>query len=279
MIALCLVAFTVGAASALKMHTESESEAWQYLAMDHTVVTTFDTFKEDAPEWCRNETNLTWTQRKQRMQQHATLAWAKQEQKKLAAANQSIPGWMDKMLTDDANRGKLKWASQECKRLRSEGKEVPQWMAQLETESNKWANRWAACKAAELKAQGEEPPAWMIDNGRKGIMDYADEKAADLQAQIDELEEAKQKEEALVDAHGDVKSAGQRMFASTKALQVRSLDQQFNVLELALVELGNAENNHDMPAPRMKQAMKHAKEAYEMFGRALQHKFATLRAL
>merc|ERR1719262_1032621 len=105
--ALPFAALMLSGASALKVHMESGSR--QYIGMDHTVVSTYDTFGEDAPEWCRNETNLTWSQRKQRMQQHATLEWAKQEAKKLAATNQSMPGWMDKMITDEANRGRLKW--------------------------------------------------------------------------------------------------------------------------------------------------------------------------
>jgi len=272
---LVIGALVLGGASAMNIETHVSSGYTEGF-MDHTIVETFSSLSEDAPEWCKNETNLSWSQRKQRMQQHATLEWAKQEIKKLRSTNESIPDWMEKIVNDDANRGKMKWASQECKRLKEQGKEVPGWMAELEAMNAKWANRWAACKTAELKSAGDEVPQWMIDNGRKGIMDYADEKAADLQAEIDALEEAKAKEEALVEAKGDVNIASQRMLATSKVTRVRSLDQQFHVLELALAELADNDNHHNAPAPRMKQSMHHVKEAYEQLGRILTHKLASL---
>merc|ERR1719382_2417767 len=114
------------------------------------VVQTFGrSLDEEAPEWCKNETELTWQQRKERMQQHATLQWAKKQATKLRDENQTIPEWMDKIVTDDENRGKLKWAVSEFKRLK---------------EDERWANRWAACKAHELRAQKLEVPPWMLDN-------------------------------------------------------------------------------------------------------------------
>merc|ERR1719440_1260637 len=120
---------------------------------------------------------------------------------------------MGKIVSNDEKRGKAKWAVQESKQLKSEGKETPKWMDELVQEDAKWANRWAAYKAAELKEANEEVPQWMLENGRKGIFEAASEKAAELQEEIDEMEEEKDQESALVDAQGDVDVANQRMLA------------------------------------------------------------------
>merc|ERR1719394_446230 len=114
---------------------------------------------------------------------------------------------MDKLMSDDEKRGKAKWAVQESKRLKTEGKGTPKWMDELVEEDAKWANRWAACKAAELKEANEEVPQWMVENGRKGMLEAATEKAAELQEEIEEMEEEKDKDEALVSAQGDVQTA------------------------------------------------------------------------
>merc|ERR1719291_1172151 len=88
---------------------------------------------------------------------------------------------MDRLVSDDEKRGRTKWAVAESKRMKAEGKETPKWMDELVAEDAKWANRWAACKVASLQQANEEAPQWMIENGRKGIMDAASEKAAELQ--------------------------------------------------------------------------------------------------
>merc|ERR1740121_3385850 len=134
------------------------------------------------------------------MEQHATLQWAKKMVKQLRETdgeNATIPEWMDKIVSDDENRGKLKWAVTESKRLKAEGKEAPEWMMALVREDDRWANRWAACKANELRAESMDVPAWMLDNARKGMMEYSSEKAAELQEQIQEVETEKEKDEAL----------------------------------------------------------------------------------
>merc|ERR1719333_1476530 len=68
---------------------------------------------DDSPEWCKNETQLTWKQRKQRMQQHATLEWCRKQYRELTEKNESVPEWMEKLVTEDENRGRMKWAVQE----------------------------------------------------------------------------------------------------------------------------------------------------------------------
>merc|ERR1719440_1814090 len=120
---------------------------------------------------------------------------------------------MGKIVSNDEKRGKAKWAVQESKQLKSEGKETPKWMDELVVEDAKWASRWAACKAAELREANELVPQWMLENGRKGIFEAASEKAAELQEEIDEMEQEKDEESALVDAQGDVDVANQRMLA------------------------------------------------------------------
>jgi len=144
---------------------------------------------------------------------------------------------MDKMVSDDEKRGKSKWAVMESKRLKAEGQETPAWMNELVEEDQKWANRWAACKSAELKAQGEEVPAWMADNARKGIMDYASEKAAEIQEQIEMLDEEKEKEETIVEAQGDIKLAAERIQARMKRDQSTTPSRQLAVLESAVENL------------------------------------------
>jgi len=171
----------------------------------------FGTLPDNAPEWCKSESALTWEEKRQRIAQHATLMWAKQTVKDLRETNQTIPQWMDDMVTKDARQGQMKWAVQEAKRLKAEGKDVPEWMAALVEEDNKWANRWAACKAAELQLAGETPPVWMVENGRKGVFAAATEKLAEIQEQLDELEALKEKEVALIQARGDIRLAERRM--------------------------------------------------------------------
>jgi len=172
----------------------------------------FGLVADDAPTWCKNETELTWAQRKERMQQHSTLQWAKKMVKQLQSdANATVPEWMGKLVAEDEKRGRMKWAVQESRRLRAEGKETPQWMEELVAEDAKWANRWAACKVAELEYSGEEPPEWMRENGRKGVFAAAAEKLAEIQEQLDELEALKEKEVALIQARGDIRLAERRM--------------------------------------------------------------------
>merc|ERR1719373_1200245 len=171
----------------------------------------FGPMPPDAPVWCKNEPDLTWKQRKERMEQHATLEWAKKQTTRMHEENETVPEWMDKLVSEDEKRGKMKWAVGEGKRLRAEGKEVPKWMADLEAEDSKWANRWAACKSAELKVAGDDVPLWMAENAWKGIMDAAKEKADELQEEIDELEQEKEAETALVGAQGDVTVASQKL--------------------------------------------------------------------
>jgi hypothetical protein len=171
----------------------------------------FGSLPDNAPEWCKSDSALTWEEKRQRVAQHATLVWAKQSVKELRETNQTIPKWMDDMVTKDARQGQMKWAVKEAKRLKAEHQEVPEWMASLVEEDNKWANRWAACKAAELQFAGEQPPEWMVENGRKGVFAAATEKLAEIQEQIDELEALKEKEVALVQARGDIKLADKRL--------------------------------------------------------------------
>merc|ERR1719454_1062875 len=124
--ALTFCALLAGCA-ALEMEVGVDAEASSASALN--VVATFAPGRAilptDAPEWCKNDTQLTWTQRKERMQLHSTLEWAKSEVKKLQEENKEIPAWMDKIVTDDKNRGKMKWAAQEAKTLKEQGKEVP----------------------------------------------------------------------------------------------------------------------------------------------------------
>jgi hypothetical protein len=239
---------------------------------------------ENAPTWCKNDTQLNWKQRKERMEQHLTLEWAKKMVKQMLEQNETVPEWMDKMVSDDEQRGKTKWAVQESKRLQAEGKETPKWMDELVQEDAKWANRWAACKAAELKEAGEDVPAWMVENGRKGILDAAAEKVVELQEEIDEMEEDRDKEAALVDAQGDVQTANSRMLARKKDFSARTVTSQFRVLEAALDELDAAEaemlNGHmEMgPTRRFKRALRQARSATQLLGKLLERKASMLNA-
>jgi len=201
----------------------------------------FKGLPENAPEWCKSETALTWEEQRRRVSQRATLVWAKQMVKELRETNQTIPKWMDDMVTKDARQGQMKWAVKEVKRLKAEGQEVPEWMAALVEEDSKWANRWAACKAAQLKAAGEEAPAWMVENGRKGTIEAAAEKAQELQEQIEELDSEKEQEVAIVDAHGDYSLASQRMTAISRALRTTTLSQQTHALGDAIEGLEHFE--------------------------------------
>jgi len=273
-----------GGRGSLFMESSLESILASGDGADHTVVETFGdilsdniVFELEKPEWCENETeSLTWAQRRQRMQQHETLRWAKIEMKKLQSENKTAPAWMERMVTDDENRGKLKWASQEAKRLAAEGKEVPPWMADLAKEDQKWANRWAACKVVEMKSRNEEVPQWMVDNGRKGIMEYSEEKAQELQNQIAELETEKSKEEALISSNGDLKMARQRMLANVKRVRVRSVDEQFHSLEAALAELEEAERGGATSNTKLKRLAANVETAYAMLGRILQYRSTAL---
>jgi len=201
----------------------------------------FGHLPSDAPSWCKMEADLTWKQRKERLEQHATLEWAKKQTKKLHDENETVPEWMDKLVSDDEKRGKMKWAVGEVKRLRAEGKDVPQWLSDLEAEDLRWANRWAACKSAELSAAGDDVPLWMVENARKGIMEAAKEKAEELQEELDELEGQKEEETALIGAQGDVSVASQRLLARSRKVSSTTLAAQTHVLEVALEELDQAE--------------------------------------
>jgi len=242
----------------------------------------FGPLPEDAPSWCKNETQLTWAQRKERMQQHQTLEWAKKMVKQMLEQNETVPEWMDKIVSDDERRGKTKWAVQEAKRLKSEGKETPKWMDELVQEDAKWANRWAACKAAELKEANEEVPQWMVENGRRGTLEAATERAAELQQEIEEMEEEKDKEAAIVDAQGDVQAAEQRMLAKRRGFAAKTVSSQFHVLETALEELESAEGDmlkdgmSTASAHRYKQALRKAKTASELLNKLLERKGSML---
>merc|ERR1719221_1336577 len=52
----------------------------------------FGPLPDSAPAWCKNETQLTWVQRKERMQQHQTLEWAKKMVKQMFEQNETVPG-------------------------------------------------------------------------------------------------------------------------------------------------------------------------------------------
>jgi len=242
----------------------------------------FGPLPDSAPAWCKNETQLTWAQRKERMQQHQTLEWAKKMVKQMLEQNETVPEWMDKTVSDDERRGKTKWAVQESKRLKSEGKETLKWMDELVQEDAKWANRWAACKAAELKEANEEVPQWMVENGRKGTLEAATEKAAELQNEIDEMEEEKDKEEAIVAAQGDVQGAEQRMLAKRRGFAAKTVSSQFHVLETLLEELESAEGDmlkdgmSTASTHRYKQALRKAKTASELLNNLLERKGSTL---
>jgi len=244
----------------------------------------FGPLPEDAPSWCKNETQLTWAQRKERMQQHVTLEWAKKMVKQMLEQNETVPEWMDKIVSDDEKRGKTKWAVQEAKRLKAEGKETPKWMEELVEEDAKWANRWAACKTAELREANEEVPQWMLENGRKGIFEAATEKAAELQEEIDEMEEEKDQESALVDAQGDVTTANQRMLAKKREFSARSVSSQFRLVESALEELEQAEremlhgDGSKGSTHRFKQALRRAKTAADLLNKLLERKASMLSA-
>jgi len=237
---------------------------------------------EDAPEWCKNETELTWKQRKQRMEQHATLQWAKKmvkQYRETDGENASIPEWMDKIVSDDENKGRLKWAVTESKRLKAEGKETPEWMMALVKEDERWANRWAACKAHELKAINEEVPAWMVDNARKGIMEYASEKAAEIQEQIQEVETEKEKDEALVQANGDIEEANQKLIFKAKQAKRMTVATQLNVLEEAMLEFNEREEESKEGTIRfnkVKMAGMKAQQASEAMSTLLERKLAML---
>jgi len=243
----------------------------------------FGKLPQNAPTWCKEEDQLTWKQRKERMQQHLTLEWSKKMVKQMLEQNETVPEWMDKIVSDDEKRGKSKWAVQESKRMKAEGKEAPKWMDELVEEDTKWANRWAACKTAELKEANEEVPQWMLENGRKGILEAATEKAAELQEEIDEMEEEKDQDTALVDAKGDVQTANQSMLAKKREFSARSVSSQFRLVEGALEELEQAEremlaDGSKGPTHRFKQAFRRAKSAADLLNKLLERKASMLSA-
>jgi len=248
----------------------------------------FGPLPTDAPSWCKAEDALTWKQRKERMEQHATLDWAKKQAKRLHEENETAPEWMDKLVSDDEKRGNMKWAVGEGKRLRAEGKEVPQWMADLEAEDQKWANRWAACKSAELRFAADDVPQWMVDNARKGIMEAAKEKAEELQEEIDELQEEKEEETALVGAQGDVTVASQKLLSKGRKVDSTTLAHQTRVVEVALEMLDEAEGKMHRgiatpdaqfmsDAHRTKEALWKAKAASALLGDILNRKEGLLK--
>jgi len=226
-----------------------------------------------APEWCKTTYDLTWKQRKERMLQHATLEWCKGQVKKLREENESIPDWMEKVVGDDEKSGKMKWAAAEAKRMVAEGRELPGWMQDLVKENERWSNRWAACKAAELQAAGEEPPAWMVENGRKGVLDYASEKQKDLQEQIDELQEEREEEEAVIQADGNATMAEERRLAMQRAVYKKSAHQQLDVLQAELASVQESEEawEKDTSASpkQLKRALKKAQQASVMMEKIL----------
>jgi len=266
------------------LQSSAASERLESLVVtDQAVTESFDLSSgllDPTPEWCKNDTQLTWKQRKERMQQHTTLQWCKKQYKELTEKNESVPSWMEKMVTEDENRGKMKWAVQEARRLKAEQKEVPTWMADLVAEDARWANRWAACKVAELRQAGEEAPAWMAENARQGVMEYASEKSQELQEQIEELDEEKDKETALVQAQGDPVEANKRLLARTKKAFARSTAQQFRLLQEALEELDQVETEFGRTggeAHKLKRAINRAKEASDLLNQMLAHKMEVLK--
>jgi len=245
----------------------------------------FGILPEGAPAWCKDDSQLTWKQRRERMQEHVTLEWAKKAVKDMLEKNETVPEWMDKIVSDDEKRGKAKWAVAESKRLKAEGKETPKWMDEIVDEDAKWANRWAACKVAELQQVNEEVPQWMIENGRKGILEAAAEKAAELQEEIDEMEEEKDKDEALVNAQGDVQTANERMLAKSREFKARTVSSQLRVLEGALEELDRAEADVQQsagtakgPNRKYKQALRKAEAASKLLTKLLERKASMLSA-
>jgi len=245
------------------------------------VVQTFSrTMGEEAPEWCKNDTELTWQQRKERMQQHTTLQWAKRQVTKLRDENETIPEWMDRIVTDDENRGKLRWGVSESKRLKAEGHETPEWMVELVKEDERWANRWAACKCHELKALNLEVPQWMLDNGRKGIMEYASEKAAEIQERIRDVEVQIERDNAVVEANGDIEEANHRLLWKARQAVRMTCASQLNVLENAMDRFHKAEESAKEGAikfPALRQAGTRALEATSRMGMLLEQKLAMVQ--
>jgi len=285
--ALALLAGCVAAqqdATFLLQSSAASERSESLVVSDQGVTESFDMSSgllDPIPEWCKNDTQLTWKQRKERMQQHTTLQWCHKQYKELTEKNESVPEWMEKMVTDDENRGKMKWAVQEARRLKAEQKDVPKWMTELVAEEARWANRWAACKVAELKQVGEQAPAWMADNARQGVMEYAQEKSQELQEEIEELDEEKQKETALVQAQGDPVEANKRLLARTKKAFARSSAQQFRVLQDALEELDRVETEFGRTggeAHSLKRAINKAKEASDLLNQMLAHKMEVLKS-
>jgi len=139
-------------------------------------------------------------------------------------------------------------------------------------------------QTAELREANEEVPQWMLENGRKGVLEAATEKAAELQEEIDEMEEEKDQESALVDAHGDVEVANQRMLAKKKEFSARSVTSQFRLLEGALEELEQAESEMlhgdagKGPTRRFRQALRRAKGASDLLNQLLERKGSMLHA-
>jgi len=245
-----------------------------FIATHQTVVATFDGEEmSGAPEWCKNTSELTWKQRKERMQQHATLEWCKGQVKKLREENESIPDWMEKIVGDDQKNGKMRWSSAEAKRMLAEGKEVPAWMQDLVKENDKWSNRWAACKAAELETDGEEVPAWMTENGRKGIMEYSSEKEANLEEEMEDLNEELSEEQSIVQADGNITKASEKRLATLKRAYRITPRQQLQELQALLADVDQSEQalqQDDSSPSLLKGALAQARRATSMMEEILE---------
>merc|ERR1719382_1550284 len=114
-------------------------------------------------------------------------------------------------------------------------------MIELVKEDERWANRWAACKVHELKVQNQEVPQWMLDNARKGIMEYASEKAAEIQDHIRDVEVQIGKDNAVVEANGDIEEANHRLLWRARQAVRMTCASQLNVVENAMERFHEAE--------------------------------------
>jgi len=275
--------FREGAGSSVGVELAGEAElaagvelagGADFTATHQTVVATFDGDEmSGAPEWCKTTYDLTWKQRKERMLQHATLEWCKGQVKKLREENESIPDWMEKVVGDDEKSGKMKWAAAEAKRMVAEGRELPGWMQDLVKENERWSNRWAACKAAELQGTGEEVPAWMAENGRRGIMEYSSEKEANLEEEMEELNEDLEAERSIVQAGGDIAKATEKRLAALDRAYRVSPRQQLRDLEALLADVDQSEqalNKDGGSAATLKGALAQARRATDMMEEILE---------
>ncbi|CAK0853967.1 unnamed protein product [Prorocentrum cordatum] len=236
----------------------------------------FGLLPESAPTWCKNETQLTWKQRKERMQQQLTLEWSKKMVRQMREQNDTVPEWMDKIVSDDEKRGRMRWAAQESKRMRAEGKETPKWMDELVEEDTKWANRWAACKAAELKEANEEVASWMPRPRRPQSSRSRSRRWRRRRTRTRERRWWTLRATSRTPAGGP--DAGQE----EGVLREESVSSQFRLLEGALEELEQAEaemvSGGQGPTRRFKQALRRAKSASELLDKLLDRKGTMLSA-